>query len=106
MEVNWGEFICCNINTTDNDNAISVLEKAYISKNRENEAQLLERANKVINKLKQADSDGDILIVGHKGFTSVIFHQLHSKQCCIREYRKNWSMKNAEIKEVTITKKH
>jgi broad specificity phosphatase PhoE len=62
---------------------------------------LCERARKVLTLIRSIDTAGDILVVGHGSFTSVIFAISEGKgEGDLIEYRSKWSFHNGEIKEL------
>ena len=68
---------------------------------------LEKRARQVIKKLNESDEDGDVLVVGHDTFTSILFvvYDGIPKEECIK-YRKKWKDLREEPREIILLKDH
>ncbi|XKT74667.1 MAG: histidine phosphatase family protein [Patescibacteria group bacterium UBA2163] len=63
--------------------------------------ELYERATAVLRLIESISAPGNILIVGHSSFTSVIFAVKNGKnEDDLIEYRNQWSFNNGEVKEL------
>jgi probable phosphoglycerate mutase len=98
-EVNCWEFTLKN-----KENGYSIMEIAFKSLEWEKEEDLIFRAKKVIEKIKEIKIKWNILIIWHNSFTATIFYVLEkqNKNISLIEYRKQWNMKNSEIKEFIL----
>lgn len=80
---------------------VSILGKAIESKTWEKIPQIKERAVKAIEFLQSIKTDGNVLVVGHNSFTSVLFSMIDGQSDLV-SYRRTWNMKNGSIKEVAL----
>ena len=80
------------------------MEIAFKSLEWEKEKELIIRAKKAIEKIKNIKTEWNILIIWHNSFTAIIFYILNNenKNISLLEYRKQWYMKNSEIREFII----
>lgn len=80
------------------------MEYGITSKTGESADELYERASQVIKMIRSIETSGNILVVGHSSFLSVIFaiHHGVTKDSFIK-YRRTWHLKNAEIKELDLS---
>lgn len=79
------------------------LENAVNEKTGESLQDLKDRAQIVWEKLKEIQTSGNILVVGHNTFTCMMFAQNEGKKSDqFLEARKSWNMSNAEARELMI----
>ena len=98
-EVDCWEFTLKNIK-----NWYSIMEIAFKSLEWEKEKELIIRAKKAVEKIKNIKTEWNILIIWHNSFTATIFYILNdeNKNISLLEYRKQWNMKNSEIREFIV----
>ncbi len=98
-EVDCGEFT-----GGQKPEGMSVIERAVLSEEGEKQEDVAKRVFNVLEKIKNLEVDGDILIVGHNSFTSSIFCLMEDPENIegLVEYRKRWKMGNSEVREITM----
>lgn len=66
----------------------------------ESKKELYQRAEKALEHITSINTDGNILVVGHGSFASVLFAYTEGKsKDDLIEYKRQWSFGNGEVKE-------
>ena len=67
---------------------------------------LYNRGNQVLELIHSIKTEGDILVVGHSSFSSIVFAVSEGKtKDDFIDYRLHWNFKNGEIKEKNLNEK-
>ncbi len=99
-EYNWGEFE----GTVFEDNA--ALRHAAATNTGESNTDLLQRAERVWNKLKEIETEGEILIAGHSTFTAALYACKEGRKSeDFPGYREAWHVEPAEALETIVHQK-
>ena len=87
-------------NTPRSENGETVLKRMFAQDEGESVSQLIQRMNEFWKKASSLSADGDVLVVGHRTVTSLLFAVKNGVTASgILDHQSRWSMGNCEVKE-------